>query len=148
MKGTNENAEYQLKPGDQKLPTADTPRASRRGLFRTVGAAAVMKACLQPALADSGSQDSDGGENGNRAERSFQVRLNAAQAERQIPTPDHPTNGDEQRYSSRIGNFSKGLPHNGVGEVDATAYQRLLKAVSSGNPADFEQIPLGGASSW
>src|SRR5262249_44135759 len=41
------------------------------------------------------------------------------------------------------GNFSKGLPHNQLGEVDPNAYQVFLQALSSGNPADFESIPMG-----
>jgi hypothetical protein len=57
----------------------------------------------------------------------------------------HPTNGDEQRYASRIGSYSKGLPHNSLGEVDPAAYKALLAAVTSSNPADFDAIPLGGS---
>ena len=53
-------------------------------------------------------------------------------------------NGDEARYASFIANFSQGLPHNGIGEVDTTAYQALLTAVASGKPDDFAKIPLGG----
>ena len=55
-----------------------------------------------------------------------------------------PTNGDESRYSNRIGNFSKGLPLNSVGEVDAGAYHSLLRAIASGEPQDFENIVMGG----
>jgi len=29
----------------------------------------------------------------------------------------HPTNGDEELYPNRIGNFHKTLPHNSIGEV-------------------------------
>jgi hypothetical protein len=42
--------------------------------------------------------------------------------------------------------FSKGLPHNHLGEVDENAYRSLLRAMKSGSPSDFEQIPLGGAA--
>ena len=58
------------------------------------------------------------------------------------------TNGDEIRYSNRIGNFSKGLPHNAIGEVDPAAYQSLLNAMSTGNPQDFDRIVMGGSVSW
>lgn len=115
---------------------------SRRGLLRSLGAATAVTAGLRPAYADGGSGNGDG--NGTRVEQSFQVRLGAALRERQVPTPAHPTNGDEGRYASRIGNFSKGLPHNSAGEVDATAYESLIDALSSGDPSDFEQIRLGG----
>jgi membrane-associated phospholipid phosphatase len=57
--------------------------------------------------------------------------------------PENRNNGDEDRYSNKIGNFTKGLHHNSVGEVDVNAYQRLLDALQSGSPAAFENIPLG-----
>jgi hypothetical protein len=71
--------------------------------------------------------------------------VSAARAERAYPLPTHPTNGDEERYATtRIGSFTKGLPHNALGEVDPAAYTALLHALRSGQPADFEAIPLGG----
>ncbi|MBI4517546.1 MAG: vanadium-dependent haloperoxidase [Deltaproteobacteria bacterium] len=60
------------------------------------------------------------------------------------PLPSHSTNGDEARYPNRIGNYSKGLPHNSLGEVDAAAYDALLAAAASGRPADFEAVPVAG----
>ncbi len=79
-----------------------------------------------------------------RAERAYQVRMQAALHQRMKPVAEHVTNGDELRYSNRIGNFSKGLPHNQLGEVDQVAYEALLKAIRSGDPNDFNQIPMGG----
>jgi hypothetical protein len=58
----------------------------------------------------------------------------------------HATNGDETRYATRIGNFSKGLPHNAFGEVDPAAYNSLLKACTTGNPDDFDDVILGGTN--
>lgn len=55
-----------------------------------------------------------------------------------------PNNIDEARYSNRIGNYSKGLPHQSNGEVVPAAYDALLAALRTGSPAAFEQIPLGG----
>jgi hypothetical protein len=80
-----------------------------------------------------------------RADMSQEIRDTAAQNERNIPIPAHPDNGDEARYTTKIGNYSKGLPHNGIGEVDLTAYQTLLTALGSGQVNDFENITLGGA---
>lgn len=79
-----------------------------------------------------------------RAAKAYEIRLQAAQFERGFIPPGHPDNGDEERYPNKIGNFSKGLPHNSLGEVDLNAYQALLQAVTTGSPADFEAIPLGG----
>lgn len=79
-----------------------------------------------------------------RAEKAYQIRMQAALHQRMKPVGEHATNGDELRYSNRIGNFSKGLPHNQLGEVDPIAYSALLKAIKSGDPNDFNQIPMGG----
>jgi hypothetical protein len=53
--------------------------------------------------------------------------LEAAQAEAAVPTPPQITNRDEQNYPNFIGNFSKGLPHNSIGEVDQSAYLSFLR---------------------
>lgn len=72
------------------------------------------------------------------------IRVKAANANlhRAISKVSH-SNGDETLYASRIGNFSKGLPHHAVtGEVDPAAYQALLKAVHTGKYSDFEAVPM------
>jgi hypothetical protein len=57
---------------------------------------------------------------------------------------EHPSNQDETLYPNKLGSYSKGLPHNDDGTVDASAYAALLQAIDSGRPADFDAIPLGG----
>jgi hypothetical protein len=47
-------------------------------------------------------------------------------------------------YANRIGSYTKALPHNSFGEVTPAAYSALIKALSTGDPADFENVPLGG----
>lgn len=65
------------------------------------------------------------------------------------PTMLQQTNGDEATLKSDvegwryIGNFHKGLPHNEYGEVVEEAYDKLLAAVQTRDPADFEAIPKG-----
>ena len=54
----------------------------------------------------------------------------------------HPTNGDEARYDSRIGNYSKSLRHNAFGEVDLDDYNSFLKAIQSGKASDYDSISL------
>ena len=78
------------------------------------------------------------------ADRARQVRIQAAEFQRSQPLPIHVNNGDESRYPTRFANFSKGLPHNAFGEPDPVQYDRLLQAITTGNPADFEAIVLGG----
>jgi hypothetical protein len=79
-----------------------------------------------------------------RADTALKIRIDAAQAEKAKALPIHDDNGDEEKYDNKIGNYSKGLPHNEFGEVDLGAYKTLLDAVTSGQPADFEKIKLGG----
>ena len=79
-----------------------------------------------------------------RAIEAYDLRKDAALAEYHLPIVVHPNNGDEDLYSNKIGNYSKGLLHNNVGEVDLTAYNSYLAAIRSGLPADFENIILGG----
>jgi hypothetical protein len=79
-----------------------------------------------------------------RADHAFEVRTRAAIQQRVQALENQIANGDEQRYSNRIANFSKGLPHNRLGEVDPVAYQQFLRAIQTGAMQDFEQIPMGG----
>jgi hypothetical protein len=85
-----------------------------------------------------------GGE--GRALQSYNLRAEAAEAERNVPVPFHPANVDEQLYTNRIGNYSKALPHNSIGEVDPSAYNALLQACESGAPSDWNAVPLGGTT--
>jgi hypothetical protein len=137
---------------------------SRRGFLGGLGAlgaagttaAAVAGAgtvVLQPWLNPAAEAQSapaeppEGAKLSPRAVRRYAAlhnRVNAARAEFAIPLESQIANGDEQRYANQIGNFHKALPHNGFGEVDPGAYALLLRAASSGDPADFEAIPLGG----
>jgi hypothetical protein len=79
-----------------------------------------------------------------RLREAFEIRVAAARDQRDRPLPAHPDNRDEERLPNRLGSFSKGLPHNFLGEVEPNAYNALLLALSSGDPADFDAIPLGG----
>jgi hypothetical protein len=73
----------------------------------------------------------------------FSRRNSAALAEKILP-PNHPTNGDEERYYNKIANYTKGLPHDDLGDVNLQAYDSMITALSSGNASDFENIALGG----
>ncbi|MBD2500128.1 vanadium-dependent haloperoxidase [Anabaena azotica] len=77
-------------------------------------------------------------------QKAFQVRVQAAQNNQQIEIPPHPTNGDEERYPNKIATDTRGLPHDQRGEVDLKAYDSLIKALTTQNPEDFENIILGG----
>ena len=81
---------------------------------------------------------------GARRAQAFRIRLKAAHSEFKVPLPLQISNGDENLYPNRIGSYSKGLPHDSIGEVDPPAYSSLLTAVGSMDPNDFANIPLGG----
>jgi hypothetical protein len=90
------------------------------------------------------NHDDDEDDDSSRRGRSFRIRLKAATDERKVPTPRQINNGDEDRYPNFIGNYSQGLPHDSIGEVDRAAYRALLTAVKTGDPDEFAEIPLGG----
>lgn len=80
-----------------------------------------------------------------RREEAFQLRTRIAGYYRAHRIPLHQNNGDEHRYGDRnyYANYSKGLPHDRHGEVDADAYRTLLATLNSGRPQDFERLPIG-----
>lgn len=80
-----------------------------------------------------------------RADKAYRIRVEAARCKRDHSLPGSTGNGDEERYPSRFGSFSKGLPHGARGEVDPVAYDALLAALRTGERADFDAVPVGGA---
>src|SRR5262245_753197 len=118
----------------------------RRRFLQSMGGAAAL-ATLHPkrVLALPGDADPAVPElYRSRRGRALELRMAAAIEEFRVPVPPHPNNGDEELYPNRIGNYSKGLPHNRLGEVDSRAYQSLLRALQTGDPGDFEEIIVGG----
>jgi hypothetical protein len=84
-----------------------------------------------------------------RRAEAYEIREEAAKLAYLRPHPRHENNGEEALYRnaqnqlSYIANYTKGLPHNNDGEVDPPeAYRTLLRALSSGDPHDFDQIEL------
>jgi hypothetical protein len=130
--------------GGARRPPA---RLSRQRFIGRAGgvAAAAMAAGVLGRLPLEGTPSSVHAATDARAYRAYLIRVTAAINEQARPLAAHPTNGDEALYGTRyIGNFTKGLPHNTLGEVDPGAYAALLAALASARPADFEAIPLGG----
>ncbi|CEH28686.1 vanadium-dependent haloperoxidase [Aneurinibacillus migulanus] len=79
-----------------------------------------------------------------RRQKAYHIRQKAAYLQKKLPHTDHPCNGDEDSFSNKIGNYSKGLSHNPLGVVDPKAYKAFIHALKTGKPDDFERIPLGG----
>jgi hypothetical protein len=113
---------------------------SRRTFLTQVGAAAIATSVINVDInAATGSNQ--------RANDCAKLRRDASMAGLQATPPNlqHPNNEDENLYPNKIGNFSKGLPHNNDGTVVLSAYNALVNALNSGRPADFDAIPLGGS---
>jgi hypothetical protein len=139
--------------------TSSSPAGfSRRKFLGGTGLAAATMAAgtagvigLEPlikggstAAADFNPLPDTSGPGTGRREQSYEIRVAAAEYNRELPIPPHPTNGDEARYPSKIGSYTKGLPHNSFGEVNLNAWATLLHALDTGRPADFDAIQLGG----
>jgi hypothetical protein len=112
---------------------------SRRKFLTHVSAATIAASVIPSRISGASSSN-------QRANACAKLRREAANDGLQT-TPQnlqHPNNQDELLYPNKIGNYSKGLPHNDDGTVVLSAYNALLHALNSGVPADFDAIPLGG----
>ena len=83
---------------------------------------------------------------GERPKRAYELRQSAAESDQALPIarPCQVENEEEANLPGFIGSYSKGLPHDEMGQVNKLAYQTYLSALESGKPADFEKIPMGG----
>lgn len=79
-----------------------------------------------------------------RVDEALRIRIDAARRRRRSDVAKNAANGDEARYPSHIASFTKGLPHDAIGVVDAGAFAALVRAMQSGREEDFEAIPRGG----
>ncbi len=125
---------------------------SRRAFLRNVRGAAMAAATvsavgLKPLL---GAKESIAAAQQNaptgprRANEAFELRTKIALQERAVPIPNHPTNGDLQRYPDQANTYTKCLPHDAFGRVDLNSFAALINALNSGESQDFEKIIMGG----
>jgi hypothetical protein len=80
----------------------------------------------------------------NRVARSLALRTETTGNDAFVVAPPQIDNGDEALYADKSGTYTKGVKQSGIGIVDPAAYQSFKAALSSGVPADFEKIVLGG----
>ena len=114
---------------------------NRRTFLTQVGAATIAASVINIDVKAAPASN-------QRANDCAKLRRDAAMAGLQ-DTPQnlqHPNNHDEELYPNKLGNYSKGLPHNNDGTVVLSAYNALVNAVNSGRPEDFDAIPLGGTT--
>src|SRR4029077_18343553 len=117
---------------------AGSTRVTRRLFFgAAAGTAAALAAEEQPAERSASTS-------GERSRQAYRTRVDIARLERDAFQPNQTPNGDEQQFPNKIGNFSKGLPHNALGEVDLNAYEAFRQAMDNGcRQSDIEQVPMG-----
>ena len=116
------------KPSDPTSETPTNPKSSgsRRAFLRNVRGAAIAAATvsavgIEPLLGGKESlanaqQSAPSGP--RRANESLELRTKIAVQERAVPVPNHPTNGDLQRYPDQANTYTKCLPHDAFGRVD------------------------------
>ncbi|MDH5444456.1 MAG: vanadium-dependent haloperoxidase [Gammaproteobacteria bacterium] len=80
----------------------------------------------------------------DRQEQVYELRKRVARYYKNLPLVDHPNNGDDSAYDTRIGSFTKSLPHNALGEVDQGVYDTYLTAIETGDRDLFDTIPTPG----
>lgn len=139
---------------DENLKNSSDSSTTRRAFLGKLGksaAAAAAAGAIVPFTGKNSEVAAQGrGEEisfyQHRSNSCFQFRMNAAQTNntRVPPLFTRSNNGDELLYPNKINSYTKGLPHQSNGEVAPSAYNSLLNALSSGSPAAFEQIQLGG----
>src|SRR5262249_26941193 len=130
--------------GTPALPSH--PTLTRRGLLGGAGMAVgalLVPPAIAPAVAQAVTADPRPLDAAFRR-RALEVPDACAPAFDAIPIAPHRAKGDEALYPNKIGSDTRGLPHDKRGEVDQAAWQALFAACQSGDPADFEKIPLGG----
>ncbi|MEA2624966.1 MAG: hypothetical protein QOD06_1011, partial [Candidatus Binatota bacterium] len=129
--------------------SADRPlTTSTRRSFLTrigLGAAATVTAGVGglPLVAPSEAEAREPRANRSRRYAAYAMRVACARIAYDRGRTAHPNNGEERDYPY-VANYCKGLPHDQLGEVDPDAYRLLKAAVRSGEPDDFEAIPLAG----
>jgi len=128
--------------------TPDSRRGSSRRRFFGVAAGALAGAFGGRLIASetptSSSLTSLSSAEEDRSREAYQVRVAAAELERRQPRPRHSSNGDERLYDNKCASYSKGLPHDDLGNVSTPAYRTYLQAIESGDAKALEKIPLGG----
>jgi hypothetical protein len=122
------------------------PGKTRRELFKIGGmiAAASGAASVFRVAAPAWAMQGGSGQKDDRLKESYDLRVDAAKLELEQGAVPHPANGDEAQFPSGIANFTKGLPHDQLGETDVSIYQDYLTALSAGSQAALEELTLGG----
>lgn len=127
----------------EKTVTEPFSITNRRAfLHRVLGAVAAANAVTLPSPSEATPAKAPSAHAlaVRRRHRAYHFRSTAALVQRHLPLAIQAGNGDENLYANRIGNFSKGLPHNDLGEADPVAYDKLLTALQSESSRTSKQF--------
>ncbi len=80
----------------------------------------------------------------SRVQRCFALRMEAAAADAAVSAKPQITNRDEERYADKCGTYTKGIQQAAIGLVNLEAWESFRLALTTGDPADFDKIILGG----
>lgn len=131
-----------------KVGGVATALAAARAGLPSLRAADRQGGAGGPGDGGSGAQpDDDANAVSGQARRmeAFRIRMDSAISHRKAPLPAQLNNGEEALYPDKGATFTKGLVHDSFGRVDlAASYPSFIKALTTGNPADFDKIILGG----
>src|SRR5262249_37520708 len=116
-----------MRPAQTTDNTEQTTTSSRRTFLGTMTGAAVAAGTVGFAPTAQATPSSAAGPNAAatptpRAQAALKLRQDAAKAQINLGQATHVSNGDEARFGNKIGSYSKGLPHNSLGEVSLSAY--------------------------
>ena len=120
----------------------------RRSFLGTAGvAAAIGVVGVRPALADNKAQIGFTPRPGSnaRGDLCYQKRVDRAHTNMFALVPDSVSNGDEMGIANFAAAYSKGLPHNAIGEVQPSAYIALQRACVTNNAAEWDAVQMGGS---
>lgn len=79
-----------------------------------------------------------------RQEQVYRLRKQVAKYYRKLSPAEQVNNGDDDAYATRIGSFTKGMPHNALGEVEQDVYSTYLTAIETGDRDLLDTIPTPG----
>src|SRR5712671_2343013 len=111
MEGRENIEEAAADIASHRIPAQDHSTSRREFFTRIPGVAVTLASAAVPAISHAEATESKGspGAANKRAAASFQIRLEAAQEEAEVPTSAQIANRDEQECPNFIGNYHKGL---------------------------------------
>ncbi len=129
-------------------PSAAGVSIDRRGFLGGAGAAAALGVVGAGAVLASGQARAGGfvprPTLNPRGTKAIQLRVDRAYSNLASYVEDAHGNLDEPEVGNFAACYSKGLPHDALGEVNPAAYAALRRACLSNLEADWAAVPMGG----